>query len=160
MKRGQIVLLGMLVVLGMLLLLQRMRHKKEAFYQDAKAAAKGSFFNGAKEALLVVDLEVANTPKAIEQGLMNRQYIAPNTGMLFWFEKEEPRSFWMRNTLVPLDMIFITSTGRITNIHHAVPPNNDTLRSSAEPVQYVVELPGGTAAKHQLTAGDRFSWTY
>lgn len=123
----------------------------EGFQQTVQ----GRFFNTAGQELLV-DLEIARTPTQIEQGLMHRTYLAPRTGMLFWFEEAAPRSFWMRNTLVPLDMVFVTSSGRISNIVPSVPPRTEEGRRSTEPVQYVVELPGGTAASHGIRAGDRF----
>ncbi len=140
---------------------QRQRLRRELFQTQPNTITKGSFLSKTDNTvLLVADLEVVRTPKAIEQGLMNRTHLAPNTGMLFWFEGEAERSFWMRNTLVPLDIVFVNSAGRITNIHYNVPTENDTLRRSTEPVQYAVELPGGTAEKHGIAAGDRFVWTY
>lgn len=120
-----------------------------------QSAVKGRFFNGDQK-VLEVDLEVARTPTQIKRGLMYRTSLAPRTGMLFWFKKAAPRSFWMRNTLVPLDMVFVTSTGRISNILPSVPPRTEDARRSTEPVQYVVELPGGTAAAYGLRAGDHF----
>lgn len=117
---------------------------------------KGRFLNAAGQELLVADLEVARTPTQIEQGLMHRAHLAPRTGMLFWFEDAAPRSFWMRNTLVPLDMVFVTSAGRISNTLPSVSPRTEDARRSTEAVQYVVELPGGTAAAHGIQAGDRF----
>jgi uncharacterized membrane protein (UPF0127 family) len=131
----------------------------EGFASSLTLPVKGTFMRGT-ELLFPVNLEVARTPKEIERGLMNRTSIPPHTGMLFWFENEAERAFWMHKTLIPLDMIFVTSAGRITNIIHSAPPENDTLRKSTEPVQYVVELPGGTAEKYGLQAGDRFLWTY
>lgn len=120
---------------------------------------KGIFLQGT-EVLLPVNLELARTPKEIERGLMNRKHLASNSGMLFWFDKEEERAFWMRNTLIPLDMVFVNSSGRITNIVHSATPESDRLRKSTEPVQYVVELPGGTIESHGVEAGDHFQWTY
>lgn len=129
----------------------------EGFQSALQATVKGRFFNRNQE-LLEVDLEVARTPTQIQQGLMHRSYLAPRTGMLFWFKEAAPRSFWMRNTLVPLDMVFVTSTGRISNILPSVPPRTEEARRSIEPVQYVVELPGGTAAAYGLRAGDHFQF--
>jgi uncharacterized membrane protein (UPF0127 family) len=129
----------------------------EGFRTYTNNPIKGTFQRNG-QVLLQVDLELARTPKEIEQGLMHRTHLAPNSGMLFWFEDEVERSFWMRNTLISLDMIFVNSAGRITNIEASVPPQNDTLRRSKEPVQYVVEVPGGTAAIYGIQAGDRFAW--
>jgi uncharacterized membrane protein (UPF0127 family) len=122
--------------------------------QTQTTEAFGMFLR--KTGPLQVDLELAQTPQEIEQGLMYRTHLPPNTGMLFTFPTESHRSFWMRNTLVPLDMIFINSAGRIVNIEHEAPPKSETLRHSKEPVQYVVELPGGTAKSQGIQIGDRF----
>ncbi len=77
--------------------------------------------------------------------------------MLFVFPDEAPRSFWMRNTLLPLDMIFLNAQGRILNIEHSAVPKTETLRTSKGAAQYVIELPGGTARAHNIRAGDRFT---
>ncbi len=153
MKRSYI-LLGAVGILVFVILLPSLQ--KEGFQSQL---IKSNFMRD-NEIILTVDLELARTPKQIEQGLMNRSYLAPNHGMLFLFNSDAPRSFWMHNTLIPLDMIFVTSAGRITNIIHSAEPKTDTLRKSTEPVQYVVELPGGTAKKHKIQAGDTFQWNY
>jgi uncharacterized membrane protein (UPF0127 family) len=154
MKRPYI-LLGAVGILVFVILLQSLQ-QKEAFQSQR---VKTNFMRD-NEIILTVDLELARTPKQIEKGLMNRGYLAPNHGMLFLFDSDAPRSFWMHNTLIPLDMIFVTSAGRITNIIHSAGPKTEELRSSSEPVQYVVELPGGTAKKHGIQAGDIFQWNY
>jgi uncharacterized membrane protein (UPF0127 family) len=153
MKRPYILLgvVGLLVLLTFLHFLQR----TESF--QSTSLLKGTFLHE-NNVILTVDLELANTPIQIEQGLMHRTYLAPNQGMLFWFETEAMRRFWMRNTLIPLDMIFVTSAGRITNIIPSATPKTEELRFSSEPVQYVVELPGGTAEKYRIQAGDTFKW--
>jgi uncharacterized membrane protein (UPF0127 family) len=104
-----------------------------------------------------VDLEVAENPEEIKQGLMNRTSLPPKTGMLFVFPDEAERGFWMRNTLIPLDMIFINAAGYIINIEHSATPKTDTLRASKGLAQYVVELPGDTAHAYAIKAGDRFT---
>lgn len=146
-----LVTVGVLVSLIFLQSLQREQFQSQPI--------NGTFIHEEK-VILAVDLELARTPQQIEQGLMHRTYLAPNSGMLFWFNEDAPRSFWMRNTLIPLDMVFVTSAGRITNINPSAEPKTDTLRKSTEPVQYVVELPGGTAEKYGIQAGDTFQWTY
>jgi uncharacterized membrane protein (UPF0127 family) len=107
--------------------------------------------------LVEVDLEVTETPTEIEHGLMYRTALPPKTGMLFVFQDEAERAFWMRNTLVPLDMIFINSKGYIIHIEHSVPPQNDVLRKSKGSARYVIEVPGGTAQTYNIRIGDRFT---
>jgi uncharacterized membrane protein (UPF0127 family) len=94
-------------------------------------------------------LEVADEPGEWQTGLMNRTSLAPDGGMLFVFPDEDRRTFWMKDTLVALDMLFVTEDGRVVQISHAEPEpgvaDEDLRRyNSGEPVQYVVELPAGT----------------
>jgi uncharacterized protein len=88
------------------------------------------------------------------KGLMFRQFMAEDRGMLFDFEREQPVSMWMRNTYIPLDMLFIKADGRIHRIHERAQPLDETSISSGENVRYVLELNGGIAGKLGLKAGD------
>lgn len=158
MKHPYILLVAVGVLVSMSFL-QSLQNSDGFELQSHSQSIKGVFLRN-NEAVLAVDLELATTPKQIEQGLMHRTSLAPNTGMLFVFPDEQERAFWMRNTLTSLDMIFVTSTGRITNIHSSVPPHSEELRRSIAPTQYVVELPSGTAKKQGIQAGDIFQWRY
>jgi len=104
-----------------------------------------------------ITIEFAEDEAAREYGLMNRTAMAADHGMLFVFENDEPRAFWMKNTKIPLDMIFIDKDRRIVSIKHDAPPCV-TARCPAfmseGPVRYVLELNGGQAARLGLTAGD------
>jgi uncharacterized protein len=100
-------------------------------------------------------IEVATTPAQLEQGLMFRQHLAPDAGMIFDLGSIEIASFWMKNTWIPLDMLFVDAAGRIVNIHErAVPGSLEPIVSTA-PVRAVVELNGGTAAQLGIKPGDR-----
>jgi uncharacterized membrane protein (UPF0127 family) len=100
-------------------------------------------------------VELATTPAQMEQGLMFRQSLAPDSGMLFDFQAPTPASMWMKNTLIPLDMLFVDERGRIVNIQErAVPESTDTI-SAAAPVRAVIELNGGTAARLGIRPGDK-----
>lgn len=98
-------------------------------------------------------LEVAKTIPQRTTGLMNRPSLCPNCGMLFVFEVQMPLSFWMKNTLIPLDIIFLDSIGKVINIGTGVPQSLAQV-SSLSPAKYVIELPSGTAAKIGLLPGD------
>jgi uncharacterized membrane protein (UPF0127 family) len=103
-------------------------------------------------------VEVARTPEEQEQGLMFRQALAPDHGMIFPMSPPRPASFWMKNTLIGLDIIFIRPDGTIANIgDNAVPLSLDPVMS-AEPVSAVLEIPGGRAAELGITAGDKVVW--
>jgi uncharacterized membrane protein (UPF0127 family) len=100
-------------------------------------------------------VEIATTPAQLEQGLMFRQSMAPDAGMLFDFKMPSPVSMWMKNTFIPLDMLFIDNGGRIINIaERAVPQSLDTITAAA-PAHAVLELNGGTAARLGIRPGDR-----
>ncbi|WP_414640781.1 DUF192 domain-containing protein [Archangium sp.] len=100
-----------------------------------------------------VDVEVAATPESRTRGLMWRQELPAGQGMLFIFPEEEVQSFWMRNTLIPLDMIFIDSAGKIVGIVENAQPRTLTSRSVGRPGRYVLEVPGGWSRAHGLERG-------
>lgn len=99
-------------------------------------------------------VEVVDTDADRAQGLMFRQQLAPDAGMLFDFIEERPVSFWMKNTLIPLDMIFIRQDGRIANIHVNARPLDLNSIPSDGPVQFVLEIPGGRSTALGIKAGD------
>jgi uncharacterized protein len=92
---------------------------------------------------LAVDVEVAATPDSRSRGLMWRKELHAGQGMLFVFADEEIQRFWMRNTLIPLDMIFINSRGRIVGLVENAAPRSLLQRFVREPGRYVLEVPGG-----------------
>ncbi|MCI0437410.1 MAG: DUF192 domain-containing protein, partial [Gemmatimonadetes bacterium] len=102
-----------------------------------------------------VALEVVNTPATRERGMMYRTALAEDHGMLFVFPDEVVRSFWMKNTLIPLDMLFIARDGRIVGIAADAVPLSMASRSVGQPSLYVLEVNGGWAARHGVRAGDR-----
>jgi uncharacterized membrane protein (UPF0127 family) len=100
-------------------------------------------------------VELAETPAQMEQGLMFRRELAPDAGMLFDFKEPTMATMWMRNTLIPLDMLFVDAHGRIVNIHERAVPQSDAIVAATAPVRAVIELNGGTAARLGLKPGDR-----
>jgi uncharacterized protein len=102
----------------------------------------------------VFNVEIADTPETTSRGLMFRRELAPDAGMLFDFLDERPVSFWMRNTLIPLDMLFIRAGGEVAKIHANAIPHDETPIPSGEPVRFVLEIPGGRAAELGISAGD------
>jgi uncharacterized membrane protein (UPF0127 family) len=100
-------------------------------------------------------VEVADTFATRERGLMFRKSLAADRGMLFDFETVQPVSFWMKNTLIPLDMVFIGADGRIVSIARNATPMSETPIASAGPVLDVLELKGGRAAEIEAAPGDR-----
>jgi uncharacterized membrane protein (UPF0127 family) len=100
-------------------------------------------------------VEVAETPAQMEQGLMFRTSLAPDAGMLFIYPQPTVATMWMKNTLIPLDMLFVDAQGRIVNIHQRAVPQSLDVISAAAPVRAVIELNGGTAARLGIEPGDK-----
>ncbi len=100
-------------------------------------------------------VEVARNDIDRAQGLMYRRSLAPDRGMLFDFGRTEPLSMWMKNTYIPLDMLFIRPDGTIARVAENAEPLSTRVISSGEPVSAVLEVPGGTAARLGIIAGDR-----
>jgi uncharacterized membrane protein (UPF0127 family) len=101
-------------------------------------------------------LEMAGTPEQQERGLMFRHSLAPNAGMLFPYSPPQPVGFWMKNTLIPLDMIFVRPDGKIARIATAKPLDLTTVQSG-EPISMVIEIAGGRAAELGIKEGDSVS---
>ena len=99
-------------------------------------------------------IELARTPEQQELGLMFRPSLAPDAGMLFDFGETKPASFWMKNTLIPLDMLFITADGRVADIHEHAEPLSEAVIESHVPVRAVLEIKGDTVAQLGIRVGD------
>lgn len=103
----------------------------------------------------VFQIEIASTSEEIEHGLMFRENMPADDGMLFLFEEAEEVSFWMKNTRIPLDMVFIAPDGKIIKIHENAAPHSLDHVSSEGVVIAVLEINGGRAAALGIKAGDR-----
>jgi uncharacterized protein len=98
-------------------------------------------------------VELAVTPQEHERGLMYREHLDPDAGMLFISDSPRRQVFWMKNTLIPLDMIFIGADWRIAGIVENAEPKTLTAREVAAPSQYVLEIGGGLSARYGIRAG-------
>jgi uncharacterized membrane protein (UPF0127 family) len=105
-------------------------------------------------------VEIARDEAAQEKGLMYRRFMPADRGMLFEFPKEQPVAFWMRNTFIPLDMIFIARDGSVMRIAANAEPLTDTVIPSGGPVIAVLEINGGEAARIGLRPGDKVSASF
>jgi hypothetical protein len=106
-------------------------------------------------AVQTFDVEVATTPEQLEYGLMFRRSVPRDSGMLFIFGHPLIASFWMKNTFIPLDMLFVRQNGTIAKIIPDTKPFDLTPLWSNEPVMSVIELNGGEAAQRGIKAGDK-----
>ena len=104
-------------------------------------------------------VEVARTPDQQAQGLMFRTALAADEGMIFPFPNPRPASFWMHNTLIPLDMLFIRADGTIARLAANTTPQSDESIQSGEPVAAVLEIRGGRSAELGISEGDRVTWS-
>ena len=108
-----------------------------------------------KSGVHVFAVELASTPQEQATGLMFRRELPEGRGMLFDFHHEQPTSFWMKNTYIPLDMIFIRGDGRILRIAENTVPLSEALVPSGGPVRAVLEVNAGMARKLGIAPGDR-----
>ncbi|MEF8815187.1 MAG: DUF192 domain-containing protein [Salinibacter sp.] len=111
------------------------------------------------DSTVTIDLEIADTDSARERGMMQRTGF-PNdrSGMLFPFDEERPQSFWMSNTPVALDIVFVGADSQIVNIAKYTTPFSNERYESDAPAQFVLEVPAGFADSHGLLEGDRIRW--
>jgi len=103
-------------------------------------------------------LEVARTEPERERGLMNRATLPPHTGMIFVFDRDAPVEFWMKDTLVPLDMVFVAADGTVRRVFAGVKVVSPSLPDESIPreggeAKYVIELPAGEAARDGINTG-------
>ena len=122
------------------------------------AATTGTLEIASKTGVHSFTVEVVATDEERAKGLMFRRELPEGRGMLFDFKREQPVAFWMKNTYVPLDMIFIRADGRILRIAENTQPMSESLVPSGGPVLAVLEVIAGTAKKLGIEPGDRVSY--
>jgi uncharacterized membrane protein (UPF0127 family) len=122
---------------------------------DAQVAA--TFLDGSGRELCRFKVELAVTPEEQSRGLMFRKDLASDAGMLFVNKSDELRSFWMKNTYIPLDILFINSSNEVKHIHYGAKPLDETSIHSQYPVQYVLEVNAGKARKCNIRQGTKMS---
>lgn len=114
--------------------------------------------SGSDSIRVALDIELALTDYEIQTGLMYRDTMGDTEGMLFVFQDEAPHSFYMKNTLIPLDILFIDKDLRIVNIHRNATPLSESGIPSSGPVQYVLEINAGLSDRWKLEVGDRIRY--
>ena len=105
-----------------------------------------------------VRVEIADTPEKRQLGLMYRKDLPPDHGMLFLFPRETPQSFWMKNTVLPLDIIYINTARTIVSIAKDTTPFSEQPIPSGQPAQYVLEVNAGFCERHGIVSGDRIEF--
>ncbi|MBN8543074.1 MAG: DUF192 domain-containing protein [Alphaproteobacteria bacterium] len=119
----------------------------------------GSVIIEHKDKPISFTVEVAHNDQQRRQGLMNRESIGQFNGMLFLFPRADVYEFWMANTYIPLDMIFVNAD-EIVHIAHSVEPMSRRPQGANQLVTSVIELPGGTARDENIRVGDKVSYIF
>ena len=109
--------------------------------------------------IAAIDVELAQDDSKRQIGLMYRDKLAENQGMLFIFEGDDTRAFWMKNTVLSLDMIFVNSKDEIVTIHKNTTPYSEQSYVSSKPAQFVIEVNAGYTDRHKVSVGDRIVWS-
>ncbi|MCC4212446.1 DUF192 domain-containing protein [Leeuwenhoekiella parthenopeia] len=132
---------------------------KELTQEKITFSPEGSLEIFKKDSSVVsLSIELAETAYETETGLMYRESMKPDQGMLFVFEDEQPHNFYMKNTYIPLDLFFITKDQKIATIIENARPLDETSLPSEVPVQYVLEVNAGSAETWNIQEGDSISW--
>ena len=106
----------------------------------------------------MITIQIADNNAERAEGLMWRKYMPENEGMLFIFGDQELLTFWMKNTYIPLDMVFANKEGKIVRIYPDAAPLSEASISSNRPAKYVVELNAGVCAKYGINVGDKIEF--
>lgn len=112
-----------------------------------------SFLDENGQVVTTIRYATADDPEERNQGLMDVRYMPEDAGMVFFFETEEPQSFWMANTPLPLDIMYVNSDSVIVSIYQNTTPFSQTTLPSGEPAQYVIETNGGFSITHDIREG-------
>ena len=129
-------------------------HYKMPPLPRTRLTLEGSFSRQAE----TFSVEVANTPEAATRGLMWRKSLGPREGMLFDFGQEREQSFWMKNTLVSLDLVFISEAQTVVGLIERAAPRSLHSLSIGLPSRYVLEISAGTCAQMGVRVGSRVHW--
>tara|TARA_R110002050_G_scaffold274391_2_gene418817 strand:+ start:3240 stop:3770 length:531 start_codon:yes stop_codon:yes gene_type:complete len=125
------------------------------FYKEAVLAVLDS---SSSDTIKTFDIELCESMNEIQYGMMYRKSMDPNTGMLFLMGDERRQSFYMKNTYVPLDIIYINDAMEIVSIQKNAKPLDETSLPSTGPASYVLEIFGGESDKLGIAAGDKIKW--
>jgi uncharacterized membrane protein (UPF0127 family) len=133
-------------------------NEPEVKYYTFKKEGELTFTDSLGNTKIKIDLEIADNEYERQLGLMNRKSMEEKQGMLFIFQYERMQSFWMRNTLIPLDMMFVNKDNKIITIHKNTKTLSAQSYPSTAPAIYVVEVVGGFTDKYNIVIGDKIFW--
>ncbi len=130
----------------------------EMKYYTFKKEGELTIIDSVGNQIIKIDIEIADNDYERQLGLMNRKSMEEMQGMLFIFPEEKFQSFWMLNTLFPLDILFINSNKEIVTIHKNTIPLSQQSYPSSEPAMYVLEVNAGFCERHNVKLGDKIYW--
>jgi hypothetical protein len=151
---------GIIILAVILLLIINPFSKKEGTDTEYMFKKEGelTFTDSIGTVKTKLDIEIANSDFDRQLGLMFRRHMDNNNGMLFIFPSEEMQAFWMRNTFIPLDMLFVNAAKKIVTIHRNTQTLSDQSYPSATPSMYVIEVNAGYCSTHNINDGDRINF--
>lgn len=134
--------------------------KKDTTVNEYSFTKEGelTFYTENNEPIITIDIEIADNEYERQKGLMKRKSMEENQGMLFIFNTERMQSFWMVNTFISLDMIFVNSNKEIVTVHKNTKTLSDQSYPSSAPSIYVVEVNAGFTDKYNIKEGDKIGW--
>jgi len=116
------------------------------------------FYGDDNKRLCDFRIEIAATPMEQEKGLMFRKSLKKNAGMLFIYDGDEIRFFWMKNTFIPLDIVFIDSRLKVTDIYRSAKPNDETTIPSRAPARFALEINAGMVDRCRISIGNKIGF--
>jgi uncharacterized protein len=149
-KRNILIALILVAVLTSVYFLFLKKPKEPQFVKEGEV----TFLKKDKQFVKRIDVEVAKIPQRRSLGLMYRTHMDEDKGMLFIFDHPDKESFWMKNTIIPLDIMFIDSVGVIDTIYRRTTPYSERSLPSRRKIQFVVEVNGGWADKNSIKESD------
>jgi len=164
--KGIIVGAALIIVAVILIIFYKTNNIDEEYtdaskYYEPKFVKEGqlAFISKAtNDTIKTIDIEIADNEDKRIQGLMWRRSMSDSAGMLFIFGDEEPQAFWMKNTYIPLDIIYINKLMEIVSSRAYATPLSEESIPSGKPAQYVVEVNAGFCYKYKITEGDRIKF--
>ena len=153
-----ITLLLVVALIGFFIINNLITNKPKVEYYTFTKEGELTFTDSLGTLKAKIDLEIADNDYERQLGLMNRNEMKENQGMLFIFPAQGNQSFWMRNTLISLDMIFVNDQKQIVTIHKNTKILSDQSYPASQPAIYVVEVLAGYTDKHNILVGDKIDW--
>jgi uncharacterized membrane protein (UPF0127 family) len=152
-------IIAIIAVILILVLPDNVSKPMNGFAQYAfKKEGTALFLDKSERIIAFFDIEIAETPDEMKTGLMYRDSLSLKQAMLFIYDKPDILSFWMKNTYLPLDMVFIGADSSIVSIGEKTTPFSEQSIVSKGPAQFVLEINAGLASAYGLKIGDKFSW--